>query len=461
MQNLNTIFMKNNLLLIISIVLLSSCANQTDENIRWLKQGGGMHYDAGRQIESDSENNVYVLGSTQGESTFNGIKLDGNDDQIVLLKYEDGGLINWAKSFGGMGDDIGYGMALNKSNDVLITGHFSDSASFDEIKVNGNGLEDAFVSKVNSDGKVLWAKNIGGMEKDFGRGIDVNSNNEIFVSGFCSGDIYCDKNKILATAGKDNLFIIKLDDNGNFIYGKSFASEKGNLRSHSLKAKSNGEVVIVGYLEGTLKINDSTEVRSIGKADAVIISLSKEGEISWVRNVGSKSWDEGYDISLDEQENIYVTGFTSGTSYFGSEDLLIFEGKGQRDAFVIKLNTEGKFLWAGNYGGNGIDEARSIHYKNNALLITGFVEKEGTFGKNKYVSSGLTDVFLLNLSSNNEVLKSFLFGGKEGDEGRAVSFDNEGYANLTGRIKNRANFGKIELREAKDGDVFITKVKLK
>ncbi|MBN4066110.1 SBBP repeat-containing protein, partial [Candidatus Amoebophilus asiaticus] len=105
-------------------------------NYVWAKGIGGLGWDNGLGLALDDTGNVYITGYFQDTADFDPgagtvyLTSAGGED-IILAKYDTDGNYVWAKGIGSTNDDFGYGIALDVSGNVYITGYFQDTTDFD------------------------------------------------------------------------------------------------------------------------------------------------------------------------------------------------------------------------------------------------------------------------------------------------------------------------------------------
>jgi PKD repeat protein len=120
-------------------------------------------------VAADAGGNVLVTGQTSGAVDYGAgaVASFGGLDTFVA-KYTPSGAYSWARHLGGVGDDIGYGVAVDASNDVLVTGSFSYGAAFNGVSLTSRGYSDVFAAKLTAAGATLWARDMGGAGADTG-----------------------------------------------------------------------------------------------------------------------------------------------------------------------------------------------------------------------------------------------------------------------------------------------------
>ena len=139
----------------------------TSGTIQWQRILGGASSEIGYGIAVDSSGNVYVAGSTASQGA------GGND--AIIAKYNTSGTIQWQRSLGGAGDDVFYGIAVDGSGNLYVTGLTNSQ---------GAGGNDALITKYDTSGTIQWQRSLGGSGTERGQGIAVDSSGNVYVTGY-------------------------------------------------------------------------------------------------------------------------------------------------------------------------------------------------------------------------------------------------------------------------------------
>jgi len=195
----------------------------------WAKQMGGTSEDFVWSIAVNGNGNVYTTGRFSGTCDFDpnselyNLTSSGVSD-IFVSKLDASGDFVWAKQMGGansVGSDDGLSIAVDSNGDVYTTGLFKGISDFDPSSGTYNltsfGFIDIFVSKLNSSGNFVWAKQMGGTMEDVGWSIAVDSCGNVYTTGSFSDtsdfdpspDIYN-----LTSFGYNDIFVVKLAQPG-------------------------------------------------------------------------------------------------------------------------------------------------------------------------------------------------------------------------------------------------------
>lgn len=152
--------------------------NAQNQTFEWVKQMGGFNYDAGFSITTDIDGNVYTTGYFQrtvdfdpGPGTTN-LTSAGKTD-IFVQKLDASGNLLWVKQMGGSKIEEGRSIATDVNGDVYTTGYFSDTVDFDPGNdttfLIAEGITDIFIQKLDANGNFLWAKQMGGTSENLER----------------------------------------------------------------------------------------------------------------------------------------------------------------------------------------------------------------------------------------------------------------------------------------------------
>src|SRR5260221_174489 len=267
----------------------------------------------------------------------------------------------WAKSMGGIAYDFGTSIVVDASGNVYTTGSFYGTVDFDPgagtFNLVSSGLEDIFVSKLDAAGNLLWATNMGGALNDRGNAIAVDGSGTIHITGYFDGPADFDPGSgtFSLTAPGFDVFILKLDGAGNFVWAKTVGGVVDN-RGISIALDGLGNVYTTGHFSDgdfdpgpgifNLTSNNSSN-------DIFILKLDASGNFVWAKAMGGNSSnEEGRSIAIDESGNVYTTGYFSGQSDFdpGAETVTLTSA-GLFDIFISELDAAGNFVRAIDLGG--------------------------------------------------------------------------------------------------------------
>lgn len=171
-------------------------------------------------ICTDGAGNIFFTGNFSGPANFGGIALTTNGlDDISVGKLNSSGAFMWANSYGGGGNDEGYGIVCTSQGDAILTGDFQGIVTIGSTTINSGGNTKSFTTKINSLGSPVWTVESTGGSLHIATGITINNNDDIFLTGWGSGTYSMGG----ATNTLDPGYIVKLADNANIIEGTVFS----------------------------------------------------------------------------------------------------------------------------------------------------------------------------------------------------------------------------------------------
>ncbi|NNL15076.1 MAG: T9SS type A sorting domain-containing protein [Flavobacteriaceae bacterium] len=387
----------------------------------------------------------------------------------------------WAKQMGGTDYGLGYSIITDATGNIYTTGLFSGTTDFDPSENSFNltsvGNSDIFISKMDSSGNLLWAKQIGGLDYEYAIFIDRDKNENLYITGNFRGNVDFNPglgvNNLTAIGASDS-FVVKLDNSGNFLWAKQFGGTGNYITGHSLDLDSQGNVYITGDFTGTVDFDPSTGIHNLtsaGSNDIYIAKLNSIGNLVWAKRIGSYSGDEGVDIKVDTSgDYLYVTGAFRGTVDFNPDSAIFnLASSGSRDIYILKLASSGSFVWAKKIGDTGADRGHEIALdnSNNHIYITGEFSGNPDFdpgtGSFNLSSAGGQDCFVEKLDMSGNFVWARAMGGPAGEEpGNSIKLDSSGNVIVTGWFWGTSDFdpsiGNYYLTSQGSSDVFIVKL---
>lgn len=253
----------------------------------WAKQIAGTGFQGGYGVSVSATGNVYATGYFAGTVDFDpgpavfNITGPGMLNEFVV-KLDAAGNFKWAKVMGGNKDMYSYALALDAAENVYTTGSFDGQVDMDpgpaSLIFTATGAEDAFVSKLDSNGNLIWARQIGGNTYESGLTVTTDVDGNCYVGGFFQDMVDFDPGPgvfNISSNGFSDSYILKLDAAGNFVLATGIGGDLFE-RIVSLKLDANKTIYAIGYFENTVDFNPGTPVvnlTSVGKTDIFILKL--------------------------------------------------------------------------------------------------------------------------------------------------------------------------------------------
>lgn len=212
----------------------------------WYKQYGTMSAEEAHDVCVDSENNIYVTGYTEGSLEYNS-KAGGRD--IFLMKCNSVGEQKWVKQFGSSQEDDGLAVLCSKANEIYLSGYVSDQ--LDNLKNFGG--KDIFAAKYNTAGQKVWVKQFGSSGYDIGQDICEDDQGKMYIIGMTNGSFK--KNEEQKT--RWDIVLISMNSQGKLKLLKQFGT-KWQDYGKGIKIDTNHNIYMAGITVGDFN-NDTGE----------------------------------------------------------------------------------------------------------------------------------------------------------------------------------------------------------
>jgi hypothetical protein len=263
-------------------------------------------------VAVDNSNNIIVTGDSY---------INGSDDYFTV-KYDPDGTILWADTIENGYDDGARGVAVDNSNNIIVTG-FS--------YINGN--DDYFTVKYDPGGTILWADTIDNGSTDRASGVAVDNSNNIIVTGFSHIN------------GNDDYFTVKYDPGGTVLWADTF--DIGGDWATGVAVDNSNNIIVTG----------GTNTGSFN--DFLTVKYDPNGTFLWADTVNNGDEDVAFAVATDDFNNIICTGIT----YIG-----VYTG----DYFTVKYDSAGALLWSDTLDSGYQDAAYGVAVDNfNNIIVTG------------------------------------------------------------------------------------------
>jgi len=364
------------------------------------------------------------------------------------------------KQVGGTNDEDVFGITLDNSGNILLTGYFSGTANFGGTNLTSAGGSDVFVAKYNSIGDLLWATRAGGLTGEVGYSIATDNLGNIFTTGRFLGTAdfpgVNGETTNLTSSGAEDIYVAKYDQSGNVLWARRAGGGKYDF-GRAIVVDASGNAYVTGSFQSTTPTFDSFTLTAIGKSDVFIAKYDPNGTVLWVRQYsGANDYAEGYGLALDTDNNLYVTGRFRNIINFGATTLTT---PGDFDIFVAKFDSDGFPIWANRAGGVPDEYGYNVAVDASGnVFATGFFAGPGTFGSSTNLpGDGTSDAFLAKYDSVGNLVWAQQSGGDGVDEGYGLKLDSFGNIFVTGWFQNTATFGTTNLTASGGSDIFLAK----
>jgi hypothetical protein len=444
--------------------------------LSYLTYLGGSGGDQGTAIATDSAGNAYLAGSTSSPNfpTMNASQASfagGKQDAFVCKLGPSRNLI-YSTYLGGSGQDNATAIAVDSAGNAYVAG-FTDSPNFpvkNALQPSLKGKLNAFLTKLDQAGSVVYSTYLGGSLGDLGSSIAVDSSGAAYVAGVTtSPDFPVAGPAQMSLGGASNGFVAKLSPDGSRLIYSTYLGGRDTDGATGIAVDSTGQAYITGVTSSRNfpTVNALRSAHAGGFLDAFVAKLNSAGsQLLYSTYLGGTGEDRGLRVAVDAAGNAYVTGDTDSND-FPTVNPLQPSNRGGSDAFVAKVNPTGSaIVYSTFFGGGGLDGGTSIAVDSNGIAyVTGFTASNDfplTTPTQQLFGGGGFDAFVLVLdpSGSTPLLSSYL-GGSGVDSGFGIAADSKGGIYVMGQTSSKDLPAAGALQAAYGGDpsdVFVGKI---
>ncbi|WP_449405392.1 PKD domain-containing protein [Methanolacinia paynteri] len=317
---------------------------------------------------------------------------------------------------------------------------------------------------------------IGGSEREYGKGIFVDNNGNIYATGYTASSDFPITTGVYQSAlgGNYDLYVLKLNSEDNILDYATYLGGTGNDYGYSLTVDDDGNAYITGNTASSDFPTTTGAYQTVYGGDDYDVFVSKLNSDGTALDFstflgGEKDYEYGYGISVDDDRNVYITGYTRSSDFPITADAYQIELSGTSDAFVSIFNPDGSNLVYSTYfGGSNYEYAYGIDLDNEgSLYVTGRTKSNNypvTADAYQNSLSGSYDAFLfkMNIAERSLTYSTYL-GGTGNDYGYGISVDDDDDAYITGYTKSPDFPVTVNANQDALGggmDVFVSKLNL-
>jgi len=411
-------------------------------------------------VAVDTAGHAYVTGwawSSDFQATPGAYQTNSDGREVFIVKMNPSGTERvYAALVGGTNTDAGGAIAVDTDGNAYVTGYTSSS---DFPAAAGPGFDtsyswdyDAFVIKLDADGtNLVYASYLGGGGRDWGYGIAVDENYNAYITGITGYDNFfpADVPGYDKSVGAfEDAFVVKVNASGTGLVYSTFLGGGDADGGSAIAVDENGNAYVTGWTWSSDMFPSGIpgyKSNLGGSIDAFVVKLNPAGtNLTYATYLGGDSnEDEGYDIAIDADGNVYVTGKTWANDFVppGVSGYDTSYG-GYIDAFVAKINVSGTGLAYATYlgGSNATDIGYGIAVDDlGNAYVTGVTYSSVDIippdvpGFDKEKDHG-GDAFIIKLNNSGTGLEyaSYL-GAYWYDYGVAIAVDGNGGIYVVGR----------------------------
>ena len=403
-------FKKVTIILLLSclLILISTVAIASSTSQPWSATYGGPNDDGFNSVIQTLDGGYAAVGYTSsfGNGTSGNGTFYNDTSNVILVKTDINGKVQWNKTYGGSLLDVGYGIVQTTDGGYAIAGY---ETSFT------NGTMNVYLIRTDADGNMLWNKTFGNGVQDGAYSIAKTSDSGFILTGFT----------YLKSKGGWDAYLIKTDAKGNMLWNRTYGGTDKDL-GHYVEQTSDGGYIITGStksfgIRGGDRFDQGTENLWLIKTDA-------NGTEQWNKTFGGKDYDDGFYVNQQSDGSYIVTGTTK--SFNANGTMRNFSINNTARAYLIKTDANGNELWNLTYGENTDMATYSMIIAPDGYVIAGTT----------YTNATGWDVFALKTDLNGSGEWAYTYGGLQDDYGYSICPSDNGYV-IAGSTNSFGNGG--------------------
>jgi len=347
---------------------------------------------------------------------------------------------------------ITYDVEIDQQGNIFYAGSFVGITDFDPglgvttIMSSFGGLAGAFIVKLDSNKNFIWVKTFVNSSYNQHIKMQLDAQGNILLVGNSYGsttDFNPDTN-IFEYHDYDG-YLLKLDNNGTFIWVKGFENQLGNPQIANfmdMEIDAWGNVNLTGRFQGTVDFDFGLGVTldTASTFKNFVLKVDSNGQFLWVKNLGQHSPNSVIDIAIDNAGNIYRTAKFDGSIDIDPDSTIyLLNGTGY---YLLKLDSGGHFMWVKQF--TNITPFEMITGANGNLYYTGSFTNTADFDHDtstyNITAIGNTDIFVSKLTENGNFIWAKTFGGSQNERGANITLDQIENVYLAGYFEDIVNF---------------------
>lgn len=369
-----------------------------DGDHQWSRHFGSPADEWGRSVDIDALGRVLLTATITGTADFGGDNpyTSAGAQDIVVAAYLADGQHGWSTIYHGPDFQLSTGGVFTSLGDVILGGIFVASFNLGPATLTSAGSLDIFLARLDSSGAHQWSSRFGDAQAQAIEPLVVlDSQDNILQAGLFLGELDFGGGPLIAPDSTYNLFVAKLDDDGNHLWSRSFGGAFQQV--HTLAVDPGDRVIFGGYFfDGALDLGGGPFVWAGEGYDSFIAVYDPDGAHVWSRHINGLGSVVVEAVAADAAGNIFVGGSFIGTLDLGGGPLT---ANPDGTAFLAKFSPAGEHLASVAFNGAGKQYLHDL-----AVDPAGHPVVVGTFNGTIEIagelltSAGDNDIFLAKLA---------------------------------------------------------------
>ncbi len=366
----------------------------------WSAMYGDAAVQEATAVAADTNGNAYVTGTFFGTISFDGgvtsLTSVGAQD-VFVVKLDPAGAMLWAKAFTGTGAQYGRGIAIDTNGNVYVTGSFNGTANFLGTMATSASLLDGYLVKLSAAGALTWVKTFGGVGDDEGIAVAARQSS-VVVTGYYGATIDFGGGSMSAGGGVD-VFVAKYSSSGVYDFAKGYDAS-GDQHPRSVSTNSTGDIFVFGDFTQQLSFGNGNNLPSGGGMDVFAARLDSEGALQWAKAFGDAADQGAGYMALDASGDLAFAVHQRGSVDYGGGTLVAAGVAPAGDIAVDRLTgAAGAYQWSRRFGDAVDQDPRGLAIDSTKnVYVVGGLYGSANFGNVTVTSGGKSDVFVAKLA---------------------------------------------------------------
>lgn len=391
--------------------------------IVWTTMYGGLYFESANALLV-SDTSIYVVGATNSNdcpmiNAYQPIQAGGYDAVILRLGFD--GSIQQSSYFGGMGAEMGYGLAIDSSGLLIIGGSSTSTTlpmSLSGYQQSNAGANDCFITVLDAAFAPQWTTFYGGTSTEDVHTLIVTPLNRIVVcGGSFSTNFPCTPNAFQnGRLGVCDAYYVVFGMDGSRKYATYYGGS-GNEDCFGLEGDADGNIYLAGH-------TSSIDFNTAGTTFQPMFQGVNDAWVARFDSVGTPYFSTFYGGMSDEKTwsmfrrdgYLFISGVTASTdlpmNVTAPQDSL----RGNNDGFIVKFDTAGNYVTSTFFGGVNADDIMSITvnsdtvatcvgitYSNNLTVLNPYQANYSANGDGFAIRYKLSETWSSNATSENPI----------------------------------------------------------
>jgi hypothetical protein len=362
---------------------------------------------------------------------------------------------DWTNSYGSLGVDDSKDIAVASDNSIYVVGQFTNTVDFDPSALVTSFttiIPAGYIAHYTPNGALINALPLLSTSAVSCIGVEVDDSNNVYVSGYFGGAVDFDPSSglfILTASGVNDMFIAKYNSAHQLVWAKQYG---GSLNVYNTDLEyANGRLSANGRFNGSVIFNPGNSITASGGYDVFVLNINRNGTFQWVKTFGNSGNEDSRSVCQDYDGNVYVAGSYTGVLDVDPSNVtnnITSNGSNGGDAFIIKLDSMGNYVWSRVLNGGGAEFVFDMQTQTEDLYIYGSFSWTVDFDPGSSYDTlsnlGGLDAFAwkLDLNGNHSWVRSVGNSSFDFYDGRSIAFSKAGEPYFLGIFEGTANFNK-------------------